>query len=326
MGLKLLTKKRNRTIKMAICGLGRFAEKRLLPAIQNVDGIELVAVVANKIENINISPKIEKFTNLDEMLKSKDLDVVHISTPNSLHYKQTLECFKHSKDVICEKPLSTTFKNAKNMLSMAKLEKCHLLVAHMLRASPAILRIKEIIESGYVGALLKIKIELNYNVDPILRKWLWNSKIAGGGCVIDSGVHCIDVAQFLTEKDWTLSKKNLKKNEYDIETNAKIILSSKAVKCEININSNTSYSSSLEIIGEECTILVNNFSASWGSSEFEFLDNDKKVFNKFFVDVSSVYKNQYDNFFKILSKRDFNHSVTNDAIKSLKIIEEIYHL
>jgi len=317
----------NKKIKIAICGLGTFAKKRLLPALQKVKSMELVAVVSNNTEGLKDYSNIEKFKSLEDMLKIKDLDVVHISTPNALHYSQTIQCLESSMDVICEKPLATTMKHAKEMLSIAQAENRHLLVAHMLRVSPAILRVKKIIDSGYIGSLLLIKIELNYSVDPTIRKWLLNSEISGGGCVLDSGIHCIDIAQFLTGKDWDLSSSVLKKNEFGIETKARIILVSEQVKCKININSNESYSSSLKVVGTEFTILVNNFSASWNSSKFQIYDNNKQVIvDVFDVDVSSVYQNQYDQFSCVLSKRDLNYSIVNDAIKSLKLVEQIYQI
>ena len=80
----------------------------------------------------------------------------------------------------------------------------------------------------------------------------------------------------------------------------------------------------LKVVGTNSTLYVKNFSATWNSAKFEIFNNRKKKIFKYNVDVSSVYKNQYDQFLSILSNRNMNYSILQDAIKSLKLVEEIY--
>lgn len=316
--------KNKKKLKIAICGLGTFANKRLLPALKNVKEMELVAVVSKCNKKLDNQFNVEKYKNLDDMLNNKELDVVHISSPNFLHFKQTLECLKFSKDVICEKPVALNSKHAEKMLFVARSENCHLLVGHMLRNSPALLKVKSIIENKYLGDLLFLEFILNYSIDPLNRKWVFNKEQSGGGCVIDAGIHCIDLAKFLTGKDWYLLSSLLDKNIHKIDTKAKVLMQSEQVKCKISINSEKEYSSMLKVVGTNSTLHVKDFSATWNSAKFEIFDNKEVKICKYNIDVSSVYKNQYNQFSSILSKRNMNYSILQDAIKSLKLIEEIY--
>ena len=153
-------KKNKKKLKIAICGLGTFAKKRLLPALKNVKEMEFVAAVSKSNEKLDDYFNVEKYENLNDMLNNKELDVVHISSPNFLHFKQTLECLEFSKDVICEKPVALNSEQAEKMLSNAKSKNCHLLVGHMLRNSPALLKVKSIIDNKNLGDLVFLEFVL----------------------------------------------------------------------------------------------------------------------------------------------------------------------
>ena len=108
-----------------------------------------------------------------------------------------MECLEFSKDVICEKPVALNSEQAEKMLSNAKSKNCHLLVGHMLRNSPAVLKVKSIIDNKNLGDLVFLEFVLNYSINPLNRKWVLkvnNLKLV----VIDAG-NCI-VCKIHTEK------------------------------------------------------------------------------------------------------------------------------
>lgn len=164
----------NKTIKLGICGLGRFARNRLLPALSNIDEIKLVSVVRGTHAGA------DKFDNLTELLKAKSCDLIHITSPNALHYEHTLKCLEASTHVICEKPLSISSAQAKHLLQKSQEKNCHLYVGQMLRSSPLVQILRSMIDNGDFGSIENIYINFFYSIDVSKRKWLWDHKVSGG--------------------------------------------------------------------------------------------------------------------------------------------------
>lgn len=309
----------DKTIKLGICGLGRFARSRLLPALSNIDEIKLECVVRGTQTGAS------SFNSLTELLKARSCDLLHITSPNALHYEHTLECLEASSHVICEKPLSLSSAQARQLLQKAQEKNCHLYVGQMLRSSPLVQKIGNMIDSGTFGAIESININLCYSIDISKRKWLWDHKVSGGGCVIDAGIHCFDLLLYLFKQDIVLRNCSLRKNAFNIETSGLIDGVIGDVSCIINLNANAEYESSIFIKGDRKNAVINNFAATWGTSRVSIIEpktNEIVSINE--IDVSSVYEKQYRRIIDPILNNKFDYSMAQDAIKNLMLIEEIY--
>ena len=108
-------------INIGIIGLGRIFNKHL-NAINKNKNLKLVAVCEidqNKLDKIKI-PKINKYKSIHSMIANENLDMVSILTPSGFHLKNFLEVSKNVKNILVEKPLTTSIKDAKKLSIVAK--------------------------------------------------------------------------------------------------------------------------------------------------------------------------------------------------------------
>mgnify|MGYP002877713562 CR=1 FL=1 len=309
----------NNNVRLGICGLGRFGKNRLVPALKKIDNIELKSFVRG-----NYLDAVE-FKNLNDLLTTQSCDLIHITSPNAMHYYQSLQCLEASTNVICEKPLSISSLHSKQLLQKAQEKNCHLFVGHMLRSSPVIKKFKEMLYCRTIGSIEQIRINFFYSIDANKRKWVWNREISGGGCVIDSGIHCFDLLHYLFEQDIILHNCTLQKNEFNIETSASIEGAIGETSCIFNLNANAEYESSLFIKGSKTNIKIENFGATWGTSKILVINPEtNKTENTIEIDVSSVYEEQYRKIIKLILNNKFDYSMALDAIRNLILIEDIY--
>ncbi|KAF5058425.1 Inositol 2-dehydrogenase/D-chiro-inositol 3-dehydrogenase [anaerobic digester metagenome] len=98
-------------------------------------------------------PQIHITTSFQEVLDDKDIKGVVIATPAVLHYQMTKDTLEHGKDVFVEKPLSLNLSEAKNLIEISEENNCILMVGHILHYHPAVVKLKELIQNGYLGKI-----------------------------------------------------------------------------------------------------------------------------------------------------------------------------
>lgn len=96
-------------------------------------------------------PGIRLFSSFTEVLSDDEVDAVVIAAPAELHYRLAKEALMAGKDVFCEKPLSLQTEEARELVELARERKGILMVGHLLEYHSAILRLKELIDSGELG-------------------------------------------------------------------------------------------------------------------------------------------------------------------------------
>ena len=157
----------------------------------------------------DINPKAktkncEFFSDYKKLLK-KDLDGVSICVPTPLHYKIAKQCLKKT-NVLVEKPITTTVKQAEELIKTAKKNKKILMVGHIERYNPAVTKCKKIIKS--LGKIENIRTK---RVGP------WPQRNMGTGIVIDLAVHDIDVMRYLIGEITDIRSSVKYKNKIDYQ-------------------------------------------------------------------------------------------------------------
>ena len=103
-------------MKVAIIGCGRIFDKHF-QAINENEKIKLVAVCdKDKKKLLNIKTKgILKYTNINDLVKLSDLDLITIATPSGMHPKHAIQCLNKGHNVLIEKPLGTSIKQVESI-------------------------------------------------------------------------------------------------------------------------------------------------------------------------------------------------------------------
>ncbi|HEY8916099.1 MAG TPA: Gfo/Idh/MocA family oxidoreductase [Chitinophaga sp.] len=138
-------------------------------------------------------------TEMEASISHPEVEVVCISLPNNLHEAAVLLCCKHKKGVICTKPLGRNAEEAKRM--MEAVEKAGIFNGYLedLVYTPKFLKALESVQSGALGRILWAKSRETHPGPH--SEWFWDKEQAGGGCILDLGCHCVEIARSFIGKD-----------------------------------------------------------------------------------------------------------------------------
>ena len=138
-------------------------------------------------------------TVMEESIAHPDVEVVCIALPNNLHEVAVQLCCKHKKAVICTKPLARNAEEAKRMLDAV--EKAGIFAGYLedLVYTPKFIKAYDSVKSGALGRVLWAKSRETHPGPH--SEWFWNLEEAGGGCILDLGCHCVEIARSYIGKD-----------------------------------------------------------------------------------------------------------------------------
>jgi predicted dehydrogenase len=195
-------RKMDRKIRVAVVGAS-FGENHI-QGFQQCPEIEVFAICRRQKELAKqLAQKYQirrYYTDFDEMIQSKDIDVVSLAVPNYLHHPMALSALDHGKHVVCEKPLALNLDQATEMAKEAKQKGLIHMTVFNFRFVPTIFRMKELVDEGEVGSISHIFFNWFTNGrrdrDSSF-SWRFVKAEAGFGALGDMGVHGIDLIHWI---------------------------------------------------------------------------------------------------------------------------------
>lgn len=172
-----------------------------LPALDSHPGARTLAICGRNRENAQKMAKNWQipgvYSDYRDMFDHADLDAVVISTPNDSHYPITMAAFDAGLHVLCEKPIAMTYGGARDMADMAERKKLKTLVPFTYSFMPTARYLKELIDSGYLGAPYHLNMRY-YSGYAREGDYIWrlDRKVAGSGVVGDLGSHFMYLAEW----------------------------------------------------------------------------------------------------------------------------------
>lgn len=161
-----------------------------------VEGAEVVAACDVDLERAAATAP-RAFSHWDEMLAGVELDAVDICTPPHLHAPAALAAIKAGKPVLCEKPLARNPAEARQILDAAAEAGSLLVTAFCHRFHPPVEWVKAQIDAGSLGRILMFRNRFGTRFKGVEDKWFSNPEIAGGGALMDTSIHSVDLFRFL---------------------------------------------------------------------------------------------------------------------------------
>ena len=191
------------TFKVGIIGCGGIANGKHLPALKKLACAEIVAFCdliperAEKAAREYGTPDARCYTDYRELLRDARVDNVRILTPNRWHAQMTIDALRAGKHVLCEKPMATTYEEARAMVRAQKETGKLLTVGYQHKFDPDVRYARLEAETGRFG-------ELYFAKTGVVRRrgvptWgVFTQKAEqGGGSLIDIGTHALDVTLYL---------------------------------------------------------------------------------------------------------------------------------
>lgn len=137
-----------------------------------------------------------------QQLLCMDLDGIVIATPTALHAEQAIAALDAKMAVFCQKPLGRTQRETESVIEAARRADRLLGVDMSYRFVRGVREIKERIDAGAIGDLYAMDLVFHNAYGPD-KPWYYDPKLAGGGCVIDLGIHLVDMALWMTRANVT---------------------------------------------------------------------------------------------------------------------------
>ena len=199
----------NDTLRVGVVGLGWAGETHLQAYLQQ-PGVEVVAVADPaevRLGQIATTYNIQHhYADFHDLVARDDVDAVSVATPNHLHAPVTIAALESGKHVLCEKPLARFGAEGEAMVRAATAAGRVLQVAFNHRQRGDVQVLKNYIASGGLGRVYHAKASWMHRAGiPGMGGWFTSREMAGGGPMIDLGVHVLDMALYLLGEPQVLS-------------------------------------------------------------------------------------------------------------------------
>jgi predicted dehydrogenase len=188
-------------LRAGVVGLGYAGDQHLKNFVR-VSGVEPVALAGLEEDLLGeLGGRYgvhDLYTSWEELVARDDLDIVSIGAPNHLHAPIAIAALEGGKHVLCEKPLARNGAEAERIVSAAREADRAVHIAFTQRERGDVQALKRHVEEGNLGRIYHAKATwMRRNGIPGMGGWFTSKELAGGGPLIDLGVHMVDMAIFL---------------------------------------------------------------------------------------------------------------------------------
>lgn len=322
--------------KVGIIGYGHMGRIRH-KAIEEIGKAEVIA-----ISEQSIGVGYQSIPNLknDEIVNHPNIDIVIVCTPNYLNKELTIRSLKAGKHVFCEKPPCFTGKDMVEIIEVEKASSKKLMYGFNHRHHDSIIKMKELVTSNAYGSILWMRGRYGKSVTKdYFNNWRAKKELAGGGILIDQGIHMLDLLIYFGGNFNTIKAEvsNLYWN-LDVEDNAFVILKNKESGVVASLHSTMTqwrHLFALEVFMERGYMVLNGLltsSMSYGEEILSIAKNrstapaatwqdEEKI--KYLVNNSWRYEMGH-----FINSIENNVPVeignSNDALKLMAIMDKIY--
>lgn len=320
-------------MRVGLIGAGRQGFRRANAIRDTEDELVIIADVnMDAAKSLARDMKCEATVNWEEVVKRKDIDIVIVTTPNHLHAPISIIALKNGKHVLCEKPLARTPDEAKKILDAAAETKMKLKCGFNLRHHPGLQQAKKWFDENRIGELMFLRCHygmcgrIGYKKD-----WRTNPEIAGGGELLDQGIHILDlfrwfagdfsqVIGFIATTFWNTP----------VEDNAFVLLRTDKGQVASLHASWTQWKNlfSFEIYGKNGYIIIEGLGGSYGTERATL---GKRSFSKPFTENIVEFRGEDVSWLK--EWREFVEAIKedreplgngNDGLEALKLVYAVY--
>ena len=186
-------------LRWGLIGSGDIARKRIAPALRDLASCDLVAVCRGRpalAEAFGREFGARRwYASPEELLADPEIDAVYLATPVHLHAPHAIAAAQAGKHVLCEKPMAMSVQECDAMIAACRANGVTLGIAYYRHLYPAVTRIRQLIASGEIGAVVMAQINAFEHFNPAPdhpRHWLVTAR-AGGGPMFDFGCHRLEV-------------------------------------------------------------------------------------------------------------------------------------
>jgi predicted dehydrogenase len=197
-------------VRYAVVGLGHLALEEILPALSSCKKSMLTALVSGspeKMKKVAAQYGIKEencysYQTYDQLKTNKEVDVIYIVLPNSLHKEYVIRGAKAGKHILCEKPMAVSSKECEEMISACEAAQVKLMIAYRIQYQPHNRKLREMLQQKTFGEVKFIEAS-NSQSSANPAHWRHKKALAGGGALPDIGLYCLNTNRFILGQEPT---------------------------------------------------------------------------------------------------------------------------
>ena len=296
-------------IRFGIVGFGLHGDRRLMPGFALATKCRVTALQRRDITKARASAAKYgiplAFDSVAELCASPEVDAVLVTSPDSLHFVDTLTAIAHGKPILCEKPMAMNADECKRMVEAANAAKVLLGVAHVFRFEESTRWFRDQIAAGAIGRTVLARSEFCYSAQGHVRAWLTDPLLAAGGPIADVGVHCIDTLRFILQDEVTrvTARATFDERSGGVEASGNLTLEfARGILGTVIVSTRADYRTPLEVVGESGVLQADNGLTVDRPIEVRLRPSGQPL-QRTIVNNASAYARQVDAFAEAVSDK-----------------------
>lgn len=189
-------------VKWGIIGAGGIADRRTMPGMELAKNAEIYAVMEIDMDAAKALKKKykakEAYSNEADLLADPNVEAVYIASPVVHHKRQAMAAADMGKHILLEKPIALTVEEGQEVIDYCKEKGVMLATGFMMRFHAYHQAMKKLVDEGKLGQIVSCRAQLTCWYPDIPGNWRQAKATSGGGALMDMGVHCLDLIQYIT--------------------------------------------------------------------------------------------------------------------------------
>jgi len=312
--------------KIAIIGCG-WAGQQHAAACKAIKGCKLIAVVDPQKE---LSGKVASqsggnaYGSLEELLKKDIPEIVVVCTPPSSHRKIVETSLKKGvRNIVSEKPLAHNLTDARAIQKAAKSASAEFMTAFCHRFVEPVIQMRKIIKAGKLGDIVFFRNQFSANFEGVQNRWFSNPEISGGGCLIDTSVHSIDLFRFLCGEVKNVSARTFSRMPgIKVEDTSCLLVQNEkgcigVIEASWNVGVGQAY---LEVCGTKGRIIYEY----WGQFRMKLAGDKDWSILPVRRDISHRFEDELRNFIGVIEGKKSEGPGVDDGVRANEIIDATF--
>lgn len=232
-------------LRFGIIGAGGIADRRTLPGMMLAENVTVRAVM--EIDPLTANRLKKKYhaayayTNEEEMLKNPEIDAVYIASPVVFHARQAKLAADYGKHILLEKPIAMNSREGEEVIEHCAAKGVQIAAGFMMRFGTHVMNMKRYVAQGKIGQVVSGYSQFTLWCPREEGNWRQVRAKSGGGPLMDMGVHCIDLMEYITGSRVceVAAFNDTVVFDYDVEDSSTVLLKlTNGAQCTVQTNFN----------------------------------------------------------------------------------------